>query len=120
VSSIQLAAELLPLPEDRLVALTEAASVLGSVGATRKRFLLLWQAVELSKYFGFPDERTLAVARHALEPAIFGNKYDDWSHFKRPLSQDTCIPESWGYVKAGALEGMCLVYIIQKAHFDVF
>jgi len=62
-AAIQAAAELLPLPEDRLVALTEAATILGSVGAVRKRVLLMWQAVELSKFFGFPDTRTLAVAR---------------------------------------------------------
>ena len=62
-SGIPLAAELLVLPEDRLVALTEAASVLGTVGASRKRVLLMWQAVELSKFFGFPDVRTLGVAR---------------------------------------------------------
>lgn len=136
-SSIQLAAELLPLPEDRLVALTEAASVLGAVGATRKRVLLLWQTVELSKYFGFPDERTLAVARYvgvyacilslitqiicnvfiyrnALEPYLNVNDRDDeWAVFRRPLSQDTSIPESWGIVRAGILEGTvtCCFYI---------
>ena len=67
VGSVQRAAEILPLPEDRLVAMIEAADVLGSVGAARKRALLLWQAVELSKHFGFPEEKTLAVARRALE-----------------------------------------------------
>lgn len=37
--------------------------VLGLVGAVRKRVLLLWQAVELSKALGFPNLRTLEVAR---------------------------------------------------------
>ena len=120
-SSVQRAAELLPLPEDRLVALTEAASILGSVGATRKRVLLLWQAVELSKYFGFPDERTLAVARHALEPSISEEEsHDEWSVFKRPLSQDTNIPNSWGTVKAGILEATLGLAIYAKRHADVW
>ena len=37
--------------------------VLGLVGSARKRVLLLWQAVELSKFLGFPSNRTLEVAR---------------------------------------------------------
>ncbi len=36
---------------------------LGLVGSLRKRMLLLWQAVELSKYLGFPNLRSLEVAR---------------------------------------------------------
>ena len=63
VSGLQLSAEMLPLPEDRLIALTEAAEILGDVGSLRKRMMLMWQAVELSRYFKFPDARTLAVAR---------------------------------------------------------
>jgi hypothetical protein len=39
--------------------------VLGLVGSGRKRVLLLWQAVELSKFLGFPTTRTLDVARWA-------------------------------------------------------
>jgi len=120
-SSIQLAAELLPLPEDRLVALIEAASILGSVGASRKRVLLLWQAVELSKYFGFPDEKTLAVARHALEPFVdLSESHDEWSVFKRPLSQDANIPNSWGVVKAGILEATLGLAIYASKHADVW
>lgn len=120
-SSVQRAAEFLPLPEDRLVALIEAASILGSVGASRKRVLLLWQAVELSKYFGFPDEKTLAVARHALEPSISNDEsHDEWSVFKRPLSQDTNIPNSWGSVKAGILEATLGLAIYAKRHADVW
>lgn len=120
-SSIQLAAELLPLPEDRLIALIEAASILGSVGASRKRVLLLWQAVELSKYFGFPDEKTLAVARHALEPFVdLSESHDEWSVFKRPLSQDANIPNSWGIVKAGILEATLGLAIYASKHTDVW
>lgn len=37
--------------------------VLGLVGSSRKRVLLLWQAVELAKFLGFPNARTLEVAR---------------------------------------------------------
>ena len=68
-ASIQLVAEMLPLPEDRLQALVEAAAALGAVGAVRKRVLLLWQAVELSKFFGFPHARTLDVARRVASRA---------------------------------------------------
>lgn len=78
-NAVQLAAEMLPLPEDRLIALTESANILGTVGAVRKRVLLMWQAVELSKYFGFPDARTLAVARSALEPAIRFDNQEEYS-----------------------------------------
>ncbi len=38
-----------------------AAQLLGLVGSARKRILLLWQAVWLSKYLGFPSEQTLEV-----------------------------------------------------------
>lgn len=95
--------------------------MLGSVGASRKRVLLLWQAVELSKYFGFPDEKTLAVARHALEPfAHTADSHDEWSVFKRPLSQDTSIPESWSTVKAGILEATLGLAIYASRHADVW
>jgi len=123
-AGIQLAAELLPLPEDRLVALTEAASALGSVGAVRKRVLLMWQAVELSKYFGFPDARTLAVARKALEPAVDPqNRLDhDGDYFSSPppLSQETAISASWGLVRAGCLEATLGLAIYAKRHGDVW
>lgn len=42
---------------------TMPRQVLGAVGSARKRVLLLWQAVELSKFLGFPNTRTLDVAR---------------------------------------------------------
>jgi hypothetical protein len=41
-----------------------AAQVLGLVGSARKRTLMIWQAVELSKMLGFPDASTLEVARY--------------------------------------------------------
>lgn len=124
-ASVQRAAEILPLPEDRLVALMEAASVLGSVGASRKRVLLLWQAVELSKFFGFPEERTLAVARRALEHKDEhqderGGRDSEWSVFRKPLSQETNIPDSWGLVKAGILEATLGLAIYANRHVDVW
>ncbi len=133
VSSVQRAAEILSLPEDRMVALMEAADVLGTVGATRKRVLLLWQAVELGKYFGFPEEMTLAVARRALElrdkgqPApgpgalisTTGEK-GEWDVFRKPLSQKTNIPDSWGLVKAGILEATLGLAIHANRHADVW
>lgn len=48
------------------------AQVLGLVGSARKRVLLLWQAVELSKFLGFPNARTLDVARCAPPLLAFG------------------------------------------------
>ena len=132
VSSVQRAAEILSLPEDRMVALIEAADVLGTVGATRKRVLLLWQAVELGKYFGFPEEKTLAVARRALElgdrehPAGSGaliqmvGEEGEWDVFRKPLSQKTNIPDSWGSVKAGILEATLGLAIYANRHADVW
>ena len=148
-NSIQLAAEMLPLPEDRLIALTEAASILGAVGACRKRVLLMWQAVELSKYFGFPDARTLAVAREALEPATqhaqqqhplagSGNSFSSMEWWSTPTNNNnnntnsTCrkslatrdtdmsIPLSWGPVRAGCLEAVLGLSIYAKRHADVW
>ena len=142
VGSVQRAAEILPLPEDRLVALIEAADVLGSVGASRKRVLLLWQAVELGKYFGYPEEKTLAVARRALElhdsdtvggrEGSGGQRADqsarilaafdqsEWAVFRKPLSQETNIPDSWGLVKAGILEATLGLAIYANRHADVW
>lgn len=125
-----MAAELLPLPEDRLIALTEAAAVLGTIGAGRKRVLLMWQAVELSKYFGFPDTRTLQVAREALEPVAqqaqqhpLGGEGPgaEWTAGRRPLAQEvTTIPACWGAVRAGCLEATLGLAIYAKRHADVW
>lgn len=69
VSAVVEAAASLPLPEDRLAAAVEAAQVVGAVGFARKRTLMLWQAVELSKSMERPDGATLDIAKKALEPA---------------------------------------------------
>ncbi len=42
--------------------------VIGLVGSSRKRTLMLWQAVELSRMMQRPDLATLQIARKALEP----------------------------------------------------
>ena len=44
------------------------AQVMGAVGSARKRTLMLWQAVELSRAGDAPDAATLDIARRALEP----------------------------------------------------
>jgi len=54
--------------------------VIGMVGSSRKRTLMLWQAVELSRMMQRPDLATLQIARKALEPP------DD------PLEQVTPVP----------------------------
>ena len=60
------------------------------MGSARKRVLLLWQAVELSKFLGFPSARTLEVARRALEPPSDPGEpaaEDDVWNRARPLAQ---------------------------------
>ena len=118
MTSIQLSAEMLPLPEDRLISLTEAADILGEVGSTRKRVLLMWQAVELSRYFKFPDARTLDVARRALRPAAISP--DDWGHLAAHAASDTSAVASWRLVRAGCLEATLGLAIYAKHHADVF
>ena len=44
------------------------AQVIGLVGSSRKRTLMLWQAVELSRVMDRPNLATLQIARKALEP----------------------------------------------------
>lgn len=122
VSGLQLAAEVLPLPEDRLLTFVEGAQVLGLVGSVRKRVLLLWQAVELSKYLGFPNTRTLDVARKALEPPDdpreADSEVDIWAK-GRPLAQ-SAVPRSWPQVRAGCLEAVLGLAIYAKHHADVW
>ncbi|KAL4423746.1 hypothetical protein ABPG75_001047 [Micractinium tetrahymenae] len=113
VSVLQLAAEVLPLPEDRLLTFVEGAQVLGLVGSARKRVLLLWQAVELSKFLGFPNTRTLDVARKAMEPPDDPldpeNEADVWAKER-----------SWPQVRAGCLEAVLGLAIYAKHHTDVW
>lgn len=45
-----------------------AVQVIGLVGSSRKRTLMLWQAVELSRVMDRPNLATLQIARKALEP----------------------------------------------------
>ena len=58
----------LPLLEDRLVALVEAAQVMGLLGCGRKRQLLLWAAVDLSRAVDRSDTLAMRIATRALEP----------------------------------------------------
>lgn len=70
VSGMLASVEGMNLPEDRMLTFVEGAGVLGTVGSARKRMLLLWQAVELSKILGFPNLRSLEVACKVLEPPL--------------------------------------------------
>mmetsp|Transcript_26937 Transcript_26937/g.75892 ORF Transcript_26937/g.75892 Transcript_26937/m.75892 type:complete len:1891 (+) Transcript_26937:162-5834(+) len=64
------AARTLPRPEDRLIAVMEAAEICGLVGAGRKQALLLWRAVELSRGMERQNKRALAIVREALLPVL--------------------------------------------------
>ncbi|DBA95519.1 TPA: hypothetical protein ACH3X3_013374 [Trebouxia sp. C0006] len=121
VSSMVEAGGALPLPEDRLLTIMEAAQVIGLVGSSRKRTLMLWQAVELSRMMQRPDLATLQIARKALEPP------DD------PLEQDTenqgwqkagpvqsGVPRHWGSVRCGCIEGVLATAILAGQHPDVW
>ncbi|GAB4823676.1 hypothetical protein N2152v2_010722 [Parachlorella kessleri] len=124
VSGLQSAAEGLGLPMDRLQTFVEGAQVLGLVGSARKRTLMIWQAVELSKMLGFPDASTLEVARKALEPpddpSDADSEEDLWNR-RRPLAAaGAAVPRSWGAVRAGCLEAVLGLAIYAKAHADVW
>jgi hypothetical protein len=104
--AVQSGAELLASPVDRQTALTEAALLIGSVGSTRKRSLLLWQAVELGKHFGLSDEKTLDLARAAL--FVSGHHAD--SQKKSP----------WSLVRAACLESTLGMAILARKHAQVW
>jgi hypothetical protein len=57
----------LSLLEDRLVALVESAQVMGLLGCGRKRQLLLWAAVDLSRAVDRSEGLALRIATRALE-----------------------------------------------------
>ncbi|KAL6781628.1 hypothetical protein ACKKBF_B08795 [Auxenochlorella protothecoides x Auxenochlorella symbiontica] len=112
----------MPLPEDRMLAFVEGAGALGLVGSLRKRMLLLWQAVELSKYLGFPNLRSLEVARKALEPP---DRHMDpvgleepWSTPRSALHRES--PSLWPQVRAGCLEAILGLAIYAKQHAEVW
>lgn len=93
VSGLVELAGALPFSEDRLAAVVEAAQVVGAVGLARKRTLMLWQAVELSKSMERPDAATLDIAKKALEPAELDTGVCAWSCYMMmsPLSTHTPI-----------------------------
>lgn len=81
--------------------------VVGAVGSARKRTLMLWQAVELSRAGDAPDTATLDIARRALEPPpdprapppvdTLGRKSGS------PLASG--VPRHWSLVRCGCIEG---------------
>ena len=79
---------------------------MGLVGSARKRTLMLWQAVELSRSLERPDLVTLQIARKALEPPEDPREHaSDESPFekRRPLSAG--VPKHWPSVRCGCIEG---------------
>ena len=80
--------------------------VMGMVGSARKRMLMLWQAVEMSRALEAPDHVTLALARAALEPAPDPRnpeRLDEALVGRAPLA--TGIPRHWSIVRCGCIEG---------------
>ena len=76
------------------------------VGSARKRMLMLWQAVEMSRAMEAPDHVTLALARAALEPPpdpCSPERQDEALVGRAPLA--TGIPRHWSIVRCGCIEG---------------
>lgn len=111
--AVQSGAELLASPVDRQTALTEVALLIGSVGLTRKRSLLLWQAVELGKHFGLSDEKTLDLARAAL--FVPGHRLDSQKKSAPPL-----VRPPWSLVRAACLESTLGMAILARKHAQVW
>ncbi|KAK9837091.1 hypothetical protein WJX81_002340 [Elliptochloris bilobata] len=109
----------LPLSEDKLTTIMEAAQVMGLVGSTRKRILLLWQAVEFSRSCARPNLATLQIARKALEPAE-----DSLDADKPPLDVlrllPAGVPSHWSVVRCGCVEGVLATAILAGQHADVW
>ncbi|GBF95068.1 hypothetical protein Rsub_07569 [Raphidocelis subcapitata] len=111
------ALELVPqltLLEDRLVALVEVAQVMGLLGCGRKRQLLLWAAVDLSRAVDRSDTLALRIATRALEPPDDARAQDPddlprrhWSQRRAavPLFDPTRSPgAAWQSVQLAAAE----------------
>lgn len=83
--------------------------VMGLVGSARKRMLMLWQAVEMSRAMEAPDHVALALARAALEPPADPRgpeRMDEKLVGRTPLG--TGIPRHWSIVRCGCIEGTLL------------
>lgn len=81
--------------------------VVGAVGSARKRTLMLWQAVELSRAGDAPDTATLDIARRALEPPPDPRAPPPADTLGRksggPLASG--VPRHWSLVRCGCIEG---------------
>ena len=80
--------------------------VMGMVGSARKRMLMLWQAVEMSRAMDKPDQATLALARRALEPPADPTDIDAIDAdlvSRQPLASG--VPRHWSIVRCGCIEG---------------
>ena len=76
------------------------------VGSARKRMLMLWQAVEMSRAMDKPDQTTLALARCALEPPADPTELEpvDADLVSRPPLASG-VPRHWSIVRCGCIEG---------------
>jgi hypothetical protein len=79
---------------------------MGMVGSARKRMLMLWQAVEMSRAMDKPDQTTLALARRALEPPADPTELEhvDADLVSRPPLASG-VPRHWSIVRCGCIEG---------------
>ena len=77
------------------------------MGSARKRTLMLWQAVELSRAGDAPDTATLDIARRALEPPPDPRAPPPADTLGRkaggPLASG--VPRHWSLVRCGCIEG---------------
>lgn len=91
----------------RMVTHSERWQVMGMVGSARKRMLMLWQAVEMSRAMDKPDQTTLALARRALEPPADPTDIEpvDADLVSRPPLASG-VPRHWSIVRCGCIEGM--------------
>ena len=85
---------------------TLPTQVMGMVGSARKRMLMLWQAVEMSRAMDKPDQATLALARRALEPPADPTDIEpvDTDLVSRPPLASG-VPRHWSIVRCGCIEG---------------
>ncbi|KAK9846875.1 hypothetical protein WJX84_009549 [Apatococcus fuscideae] len=112
----------LPLTEDKLMTLMEAAQVMGLVGSARKRVLLLWQAIEFSRVSERPNISTLQIARKALEPPddpLEGGD-EEAELFRRKTPVAPGVPRHWAAVRCGCIESVLNTAILAAQHSDVW
>ncbi|KAK9802768.1 hypothetical protein WJX73_000202 [Symbiochloris irregularis] len=111
------------LTHDRLLTLTEAAQVLGSVGASRKRALHMWQAIDSARDLkSWLDQSTLQTARKALEPAEdpqgVPEGEEELLRRRKPLGGG--VPRHWGFVRTACIEGILTLSTNTRSFADMW